>query len=136
MVRAVASRTAAAVGVTNGNRLPRVSLEGVAPLTFPCRLTREVARLWFRSPRSGSAVLTSDATRDTSMSDEAKTTSWWYTLPGIITTVTATLTALTGLIVAINQTGWFGPRTPPAVTTSSALTPPPFCARLPVIHDV
>ena len=60
---------------------------------------------------------------ETPTTDASKATSWWQTLPGIITTVTAILTALTGLIVAINQTGWFGPRTPPAVTTSSA--PPP-----------
>jgi len=60
---------------------------------------------------------------ETPTTDASKATSWWQTLPGIITTVTAILTALTGLIVAINQTGWFGPRTPPVVTTSSA--PPP-----------
>jgi len=60
---------------------------------------------------------------ETPTTDASKATSWWQTLPGIITAVTATLTALTGLIVAVNQTGWFGPRTPPAVTTSSA--PPP-----------
>jgi hypothetical protein len=60
---------------------------------------------------------------ETPMTDAGKATSWWSTLPGIITTVTATLTALTGLIVAINQTGWLGPRTPPAVTTSSAPAP-------------
>jgi len=57
------------------------------------------------------------------MTDAGKATSWWQTLPGIITAVTATLTALTGLIVAINQTGWFGPRTPPPVTQGAAPAP-------------
>jgi LEA14-like dessication related protein len=57
------------------------------------------------------------------MSDEEKSKSWWYTLPGVITSLTATITALTGLVVAIRQTGWFGLQTPPAITTSSTSAP-------------
>jgi len=56
------------------------------------------------------------------MGEEGKSKSWWQTLPGIITTVTATITALTGLVVAINQTGWFGSPTPPVATRGSAPT--------------
>jgi hypothetical protein len=59
------------------------------------------------------------------MGEEGKSKSWWQTLPGIITTVTATITALTGLVVAINQTGWFGSPTPPVATRPSAPTPAP-----------
>lgn len=58
------------------------------------------------------------------MSDEEQPRSWWHTLPGIITTLTATVTALTGLVVAINQAGWLGPPTPPVVTRGAAPTPP------------
>jgi hypothetical protein len=57
------------------------------------------------------------------MSDEEKSKSWWYTLPGVITSLTAAVTALTGLVVAIRQTGWFGLQTPPAITTPSTSTP-------------
>ena len=57
------------------------------------------------------------------MSDDGKPKSWWYTLPGIITTVTATVTALTGLVAAINQTGWFGASTTPAANKASAAIP-------------
>ena len=58
------------------------------------------------------------------MDDGGKSKSWWQTLPGIITTVAATITALTGLVVAINQTGWFGLPTPPAASREAAPTPP------------
>jgi hypothetical protein len=50
------------------------------------------------------------------MSEDGKAKGWWHTLPGVITAVTATVTALTGLVVAINQTGWFGARTPASVS--------------------
>jgi len=61
---------------------------------------------------------------ENSMSGEEKAKSWWHTLPGIITTLTATVTALTGLLVAIHQTDWLGPPTPPVVAKGSAPTPP------------
>ena len=57
------------------------------------------------------------------MTDAGKAPSWWQTLPGLITTVTATLTALTGLIVAINQTGWFGAPPSPATGSGSPSSP-------------
>ncbi len=41
------------------------------------------------------------------LSDDGKGGSWWQTLPGTITALTATVTALAGLVVAVQQTGWF-----------------------------
>jgi hypothetical protein len=41
------------------------------------------------------------------MAEDEPRKSWWHTLPGIITSITATITALGGLVVAINQTNWF-----------------------------
>ena len=58
------------------------------------------------------------------MSDAEKPKSWWQTLPGIITGLAAVITAVTGLIVAIQQTGWLGTRTTPAVSSPSAPAPP------------
>lgn len=57
------------------------------------------------------------------MSEQEKSKSWWHTLPGVITSLTAAVTALAGLVVAIKQTGWFGLQTPPAITTPSTSTP-------------
>ncbi len=65
------------------------------------------------------------------MTGAGKSKSWWQTLPGIITTVTAAITALTGLVVAINQTGWFGPPSPPAATKGSAPAVPAPLAQAP-----
>jgi uncharacterized protein YecT (DUF1311 family) len=39
---------------------------------------------------------------------EISGSSWWQTLPGVLTAVGAVLTALTGLILALNQIGVFG----------------------------
>ena len=40
------------------------------------------------------------------MSAEPSTKSWLQTLPGIVTSITAALTAIAGLVVAVKQTGW------------------------------
>lgn len=53
------------------------------------------------------------------MSGTENPKSWWYTLPGVITSVTATVTAVAGLIVAVQQTGWFD-RDPPAQSAGPA----------------
>jgi hypothetical protein len=37
------------------------------------------------------------------MGDDAKPQSWWQTLPGILTSVTATITAIAGLIAVLHQ---------------------------------
>lgn len=39
------------------------------------------------------------------MADEAKAPNWWHTLPGVLTALAAVITAVTGLIVAINKSG-------------------------------
>ncbi|MBI3804683.1 MAG: hypothetical protein HY282_13075 [Nitrospirae bacterium] len=66
--------------------------------------------------------------------------NWLQTLPGILTSLTAVVTALAGLIVAIKQTGWFEPKSPPVVTTA----PPPapsspsgttYAVTLPAMRD-
>lgn len=42
------------------------------------------------------------------MADEGKPKTWWQTLPGIITSLTAVITAFAGLVVALKQVGWIG----------------------------
>ncbi|HUN58411.1 MAG TPA: hypothetical protein VMU41_09880 [Candidatus Binataceae bacterium] len=37
------------------------------------------------------------------MGDDAKPQSWWQTLPGILTSVTAAITAIAGLLAVIHQ---------------------------------
>ena len=61
------------------------------------------------------------------MTDAGKSKSWLHTLPGII----AAVTAFTGLVVAINQTGWFGPSTPSAAARNSGPAPPAPPAQVP-----
>jgi hypothetical protein len=57
------------------------------------------------------------------MSDEDKSRSWWQTLPGIITGLTAMMTALGGLVVAVKQTGWLDRPKPPAVVAPAPTAP-------------
>ncbi len=40
---------------------------------------------------------------------------WWQTLPGLLTAAAAIITAVTGLLVAVHQTGFFdrSPQLPP-----------------------
>lgn len=56
------------------------------------------------------------------MDDKDKPKGWWYTLPGVITSLAAVVTALAGLIAAFTQTGWFAPQPPPGIATSSPPT--------------
>jgi len=42
------------------------------------------------------------------MTEERKPQSWWQTVPGALTAAAGTITAVTGLIVALNQSGLFG----------------------------
>jgi hypothetical protein len=44
------------------------------------------------------------------MTESDPSKGWWHTLPGVLTGITATLTALAGLIVAVHQTGWLSSR--------------------------
>ena len=41
--------------------------------------------------------------------DPSPPTSWWQTLPGILTAMAATITAITGLVAALTQTGLLKP---------------------------
>jgi hypothetical protein len=55
------------------------------------------------------------------MGTEIKQQSWWYTLPGVLTAVGATITALAGLIAVLHQSGLIGAsrnaNKPPATET-------------------
>jgi hypothetical protein len=57
------------------------------------------------------------------MSDEDKAKAWWQTLPGIIAGITAMVTALAGLVVAVKQTGWFDAPRPRTVAAPSPTAP-------------
>jgi hypothetical protein len=41
------------------------------------------------------------------MTTEPRPNSWWQTLPGILTAAGAIITAVTGLVIALNQAGLF-----------------------------
>lgn len=45
--------------------------------------------------------------------------SWWQTLPGVLTAVAALITAITGLLVAIHQAGWFNHANPDQAQNTS-----------------
>jgi len=53
------------------------------------------------------------------MADEERSKSWWQTLPGLITSLTAAVTAVAGLLVALKQVGWIGDTPGPAVPTQA-----------------
>lgn len=42
--------------------------------------------------------------------DGARTRSWWSTLPGMLTALATTITAISGLVVALFQAGLLGPK--------------------------
>jgi hypothetical protein len=55
------------------------------------------------------------------MADDDKSKSWWHTLPGVITSVAAAITAIGGLVAAVKQTGWLDRgAAKPAVTSELA----------------
>jgi hypothetical protein len=58
------------------------------------------------------------------MDDKPTRQSWWQTVPGILTAAAATITAVTGLIVALQQAGVFDTATaadPPAQNETAGL---------------
>ena len=61
-----------------------------------------------------------------SQGPEPASQSWWKTLPGLLTAAAATITAITGLIVAVHQTGFFdhGPQPSTQVRTQPAAPNP------------
>jgi hypothetical protein len=56
------------------------------------------------------------------MSEASGGKSWWTTLPGILTQVVALITALTGLITALYQSGFFGQQGEPPSRSTAAQT--------------
>ena len=67
------------------------------------------------------------------MTEASEHKSWWVTLPGILTQLVALITALTGLVAALYQTGFFGHQGAPtnekvaeqAIAHEAAPAPPP-----------
>jgi hypothetical protein len=53
------------------------------------------------------------------MSNEPRPTPWWQTLPGLLTAIAAIMTAATGLVVALNQTGLLKRAARPAASETS-----------------
>ena len=65
------------------------------------------------------------------MVKEPRTSTWWQTLPGILTTIVGVITALTGLIVALQQAGVFREKPKPPVSRSEpAIQPLDLCQQL------
>ena len=64
------------------------------------------------------------------MAEDAKTQSWWQTLPGVFTAMAGIITALAGLVVALYQAGFFQHSRQEALAVSSApmTTAPPSLA--------
>jgi hypothetical protein len=60
------------------------------------------------------------------MGDDGKPQSWWQTLPGILTSATATITAVAGLIAVVHQMlPGKAPAAQPSVSISVAAPAPP-----------
>ena len=55
------------------------------------------------------------------MADESKPQSWWQTLPGILTSLTGTITAIVGLVAVLKQAGFFPAPQPSPAATPAAL---------------
>jgi hypothetical protein len=55
------------------------------------------------------------------MADDAKPQSWWQTLPGILTSITAAITAIAGLIAVVHQLS--GGSTPPNPQPTAVASP-------------
>jgi hypothetical protein len=58
------------------------------------------------------------------MGEEEKPQSWWKTIPGILTAITAFITAITGLVLTLQQTGMFRRVQEPSKATTQALAAP------------
>ncbi|HWV16346.1 MAG TPA: hypothetical protein VN030_13015 [Cellvibrio sp.] len=53
--------------------------------------------------------------------DQNTSAKWWQTLPGVLTAITATITAVAGLIAVLHQTGWLpSPTQAPAASITAA----------------
>lgn len=56
--------------------------------------------------------------------DEKAKGSWWHTLPGTLTALSGVVTAVAGLLVALNQTGFFNFKDKPPSASSAASSEP------------
>jgi hypothetical protein len=54
------------------------------------------------------------------MAEEVKSTSWWQTLPGVLTAIAAAITAVSGLIAALYQAGLVGKKDAPPPSRTAA----------------
>jgi hypothetical protein len=94
---------------------PAASGGTLGPLLSPCRQLELAPRGKVLVPCPASLVLWADrryrrlppATGDHTVANQPKHDSWWRTLPGVLTAIAATVTALTGLVVALDQSGLF-----------------------------
>ncbi|AOX99665.1 hypothetical protein [Jeongeupia sp. USM3] len=60
------------------------------------------------------------------MAEPKKPSSWWQTLPGVLTALAAAVTAITGLVALLFQYGVLGGKAPPGAPPSGvAATPSP-----------
>ncbi len=57
------------------------------------------------------------------MTNESNSPKWWQTITGVLTASTAIITAITGLMVALHQTGWLT-KTPSPVAPESSVSRP------------
>ena len=62
------------------------------------------------------------------MSQEPRKTSWWGTVPGMLTAAAGVITAVTGLLIALDQIGFFRADPEPVSATAAALEPAPGSA--------
>ncbi len=66
------------------------------------------------------------------MDMEKSKSSWWQTLPGVMTAVAAVITAVAGLLVTLNQIGVFGTTVAPVPPAAVAPAAVPTAARSPL----
>ncbi|WP_367846620.1 hypothetical protein [Rhodoferax sp. WC2427] len=68
------------------------------------------------------------------MDEDPKSKSWWNTLPGVLTAVSAVIAAVTALVSTLHQTGWIGAKastSPPSSTQPPPSSPSPSPAPAP-----
>jgi len=74
------------------------------------------------------------ATGRTAVGNNKPRASWWSTLPGILTGIAATITAIGGLIIAVGNAGWFSGGKSAAPVSSASLASAPAASAPDVVH--